>query len=627
MIWENMKNSLLADLDTRVRAEADPASVESMCNLADTFFRRFAAEDMHGRTVDNLYGCLQFLLEMMRPPLDEAPRLLIFNPELHKHGWESARTVLVVHCRGIPFVTASLRGEINRRNLPIRVIASTNLAVHRDSDGSLTEVLGHSEDAEEHLPSEALVYFELARHSRPEALDELRQTLLDILAEVEVVVDDFAAMTARLDDVVAMIGASDCVEPDLRDEAAAFLVWLRQHHMTLLGYEYLEVDRTGPRPLVSASQEGRLGLLRFRQTRGVADLEADLASMPEEELQRRQLSFSKSRLRSRVHRLTYPDYVEVREFNAAGEVVGQHRFIGLYTSSVYTMNPKYIPILRRKVQAVMEMSHMDWAEHETRELARVLELYPRDELFQSSIADLYTTVNAINRIQERRQTRLFVRRDVHNKFVSCIVYVPRDRYTTELRALIGEILSDAFGAEESEFNTFFSESILVRCHFVLRVDPASSLDYDDGELEERVVQATLAWSDRLANRLVEEFGEEQGNQYASLLGNGFPPGYRDDFDPRMAVADIRKFLRLAHGERLAMSLYRPLDAGEDALRLRLYNAGSSLPLSDVLPILENLGLRVVNERPYGVRAATGETYWVQEFTMLYGLAKTSTWSR
>ncbi len=620
MIWEKMKTSLLTDLDKRVRAEADPASQDSLCNLADTFFRRFAAEDMHGRSVDNLYGCLQYLLNLMRAPLEAVPRLLIFNPELHKHGWETTRTVLVIHCRGIPFVTASLRGEINRRNLPIRVIASTNLAVHRAADGTLTEVLGHSEDADDHFPSEALVYFELARHSRPDDLDELRQTLLDILAEVETVVDDFAAMSGRLDEVVEMIAASQCAEPDLRDEAGAFLVWLRQHHMTLLGYEHLEVDRSGPQPRVTACQDSRLGLLRFRQTRGVADLQADMASMSDEELQRRQLSFSKSRLRSRVHRLTYPDYVEIREFNAAGEVVGQHRFIGLYTSSVYTMNPKYIPILRRKVQAVMEMSHMDWAEHETRELARVLELYPRDELFQSSIVDLYNTVNAINRIQERRQTRLFVRRDAHGKFVSCIVYVPRDRYTTELRALIEQILSEAFAAEESEFNTHFSESILVRCHFVLRVDPAAPLDYDDNELEERIVQATLAWSDRLANRLVEEFGEELGSQYSALLGSGFPPGYRDDFDPRMAVADIKKFLRLANGERLAMSLYRPLDAGKDALHLRLYNKGSSLPLSDVLPILENLGLRVVNERPYGIRLASGESFWVQEFTMLYGLA-------
>ena len=620
MIWENLKKNLISDLKKRIDSHAEGDERASLNNLADNFYRRFAAEDLRGRSVDNLYGCLRYLLRFMRDGIGEEPHIEFFNPELQTHGWESANTVLAIHCRGIPFVTASVRGEINRRNLPIHIIASSNLAVDRDESGGLQQVLGHSEEEHPNSSHEAVVYFELARNSQPAELEELRTTLAEILAEVQVVVDDFSAMSEQMNQVVEVVNASECVEQELREEAAAFLLWLREQHMTMLGYEYLTVDNSGRHPVVSVAEEHSLGLLRHRESRGVADLEADLASMGAEELQRRQLSFSKSRVRSRVHRLTYPDYVEVRVFDEAGELIGQHRFIGLYTSSVYTMNPKTIPILRRKVQAVMEMSNMDWAEHETRELARVLELYPRDELFQSSIVDLYSTVNAINRIQERRQTRLFVRRDVHGKFVSCIVYVPRDRYTTELRETIEGILEEAFQAQESEFTTQFSESILVRVHFVLRVDPANKLDYDDTELEDQVVQATLAWSDRLRNRLVEEFGEEHGNQCVEELGMGFPAGYRDDFDPRMAVADIKKILHLGQGHPLAMSLYRLLEDAEDMLRLRLYNAGASLPLSDVLPILENLGLRVISERPYGVRARSGDKYWVQEFSMHYNLS-------
>ncbi|MEP4146253.1 MAG: NAD-glutamate dehydrogenase [Halioglobus sp.] len=620
MIWENFKKSLMKDLKKRIDSHAEEADRESLNNLGDNFYRRFAAEDLRGRSVEDLYGCLCYLLRFMRASNGLESRVTFFNPELQTHGWESSNTVLAIHCRGIPFVTASVRGEINRRNMPIHIIASSNLAVRRGENGSLDRIVGHSNGDHEDSSSEAVIYFELARHSQPQELDELRQTLLDILDEVGDVVDDFPAMNEQLGQVIESVQQSACVEEDLREEAAAFLVWLREQHMTMLGYEYLEVDHSGRSPVVTVSRKDGLGLLRDRETRGVADLEADLATMSKEELHRRQLSFSKSRQRSRVHRLTYPDYVEARVFSEDGELIGQHRFIGLYTSSVYTMHPKYIPILRRKVRAVMEMSNMDWAEHETRELARVLELYPRDELFQSSIADLSGTVNAINRIQERRQTRLFVRRDIHGKFVSCIVYVPRDRYTTELREQIEGILSEAFQAEESEFTTQFSESILVRVHFVLRVNPAVQLNYEDTELEDQIVQATLAWKDRLGNRLVEEFGEEHGNEWVDEFGAGFPPGYRDDFDPRMAVADIKKILRLVQGERLAMSLYHPLDDGEHLLRLRLYHQGDSLPLSDVLPILENLGLRVVRERPYGIRSRSGKTYWVQEFSMHYSLS-------
>ncbi|KZX58779.1 NAD-glutamate dehydrogenase [Halioglobus sp. HI00S01] len=621
MTWENHKKALLDSLERRIDDRAESADKASLKHLSSALLRRLSAEDLHGTAVENLYGCTYQLLEIFRHWDGEVPKVEFFNPQLHRDGWESTSTILAILCPGIPFVTASVRGELNRRNLPIHIVASTNVVVERDANGELQEILGYMPETPEGASSEAIIYFELGRRSDPSDMSELRQTLLDILGEVMEVVTDFPAMNDQLESVVEDISCSDCVEAPYRDEATAFLVWLREQHMTMLGYEYLEVTYKGSTPNISVAADRSLGLLRHRGTRGVADLQADLASMSLDELQHRQLSFSKSRNRSRVHRLTYPDYVEARVFDEQGRVIGQHRFIGLYTSSVYTTHPKFIPILRRKVAAIMDMSHVDWAEHETRELSRVLEMYPRDELFQSNIADLNVVVNAINRIQERRQTRLFVRRDAHGKFVSCIVFVPRDRYTTELREQIGEILTRAYDAEESEFTTQFSESILVRSHFVLRVDPANPIDCDPAELEEELVQATLAWEDRLRNRLVEEFGEELGNAHANELGGGFPPGYRDDCDPRMAVADIRKILPLAAGKSLELSLYRLAEDSVTTLRLRLYHRGQSLPLSDVLPILENLGLRVTSERPYEIRSRDGERFWVQEFTVHYSLSQ------
>ena len=196
-----------------------------------------------------------------------------------------------------------------------------------------------------------------------------------------------------------------------------------------------------------------------------------------------------------------------------------------------------------------------------------------------------------------------MRKDVHGKFVNCIVYIPRDRYTTEQREKIEGYSARRFSAEEAEFTTHFSESILVRCHFVLRVDPAIPLEFDASEIEDQIVQATLAWEDRLRLRLIEEFGEEHGEQYVRELGPAFRRATAMILIPRVAVLDIKKILRLIKGEELAMSLYRLVEEGDEMLRLRLYHSGQSLPLSDVLPILENLGLRVVTERPYGVRAA------------------------
>ena len=621
MIWDTLKNTLLGDLRERIDTRAEAADRESLHNLCASFYGRFPAEDMRERSVENLYGCLYGLLRFIGNWPDTAPKVRIFNPEIQNHGWESKYTVVAVLCRGIPFCTASVRGELNRRNLTIHTIASCNLPVQRDAAGGLLAVLPDEQAAQRAEAEEAVLYFEIGRHSNPAELEELRLTLVEILQEVALVVDDFPAVCGRLEDVEQAILGSDCVEQALRSEAAAFINWLRQAHMTMLGYEYLAVESAGEaKQRVVVDQEASLGLLRHRTTRGRTDLTSDLQHMSQDELLRRQLSFSKSRIRSRVHRLSYPDYVEVKAYNDEGVVVGQHRFIGLYTSSVYTMNPKLIPILRRKVERVMEMSRLDSSDHESRELVRVLELFPRDELFQSSIQELSDTVTAVNRIQERRQTRLFVRRDAHGKFINCMVYIPRDRYTTEQREKIEHILCEAFAAEESEFTTHFSESILVRVHFVLRVDPKARVEFDASEIEDQIIQATLAWEDRLRLRLVEEFGEEQGERYLHELGDGFPPGYRDDFDARVAVLDIKKILRLLEGEELTMSLYRLVEEGSEMLRLRLYNGNDSLPLSDVLPILENLGLRVIKERPYGVRARDGRIYWVQEFTLSYALS-------
>jgi len=619
MAWDTLKESLLGELSQRIDERAEPSERESLHNLCTAFYSRFPAEDMRGRSVENLYGCLYGLLRFMRASSDDQPKIRIFNPEIQSHGWESKYTTLVILCPGIPFTTASVRGEINRRALRIHTIASCNLTVQRDEQGELNAVLAHNGDHAED-PGEALMFFEIGRHSKPEDLADLQEALADILAEVRSVVADYPLVCERLHAAAEDIQSSTCVPAEHRDEAVKFLQWLENNHMTLLGYEYIQVKRTGSETRVKVGKDARLGILRLRKTRGVLDLQADIESLSLEQMHRKQLSYSKSQQRSRVHRLTYPDYVIVKVFDDAGEIVGQHRFVGLYTSSVYTMNPNLIPILRHKVDQIMALSDQQWAAHESRELARVLEVFPRDELFQSSVKDLYETVNTVNRIQQRRQTRLFVRKDVHGKFFNCIVYSPRDRYTTEQREKIEGLLCAAFHAEEAEFTTHFSESILVRVHFVLRVDPAVTLDFDAQDIEDRIVQATLAWEDRLQLRLVEEFGEEHGEQYLTELGSGFPPGYRDDFDPRVAVLDIKKILRVSNGEELAMSLYRLVEEGDEMLRLRLYHRGKSLPLSDVLPILENLGLRVVTERPYGIRAASGNVFWVQEFSLIYSLS-------
>jgi glutamate dehydrogenase len=619
MSLEKLKETLLADLATRIDADAATEDRQSLHNLASAFFWRFQAEDLNGRSIDNLYGCLCGLLTFIRQWPEDGPLVRIFNPDKSSDGWDSRFTTLIVLCQGIPFCTASVRGELNRRNLGIHTIVSSNLATKRSAAGELIDVLPVEHENRSSAPLEALLFFEISRQASVEDTAELQETLVAILQEVTIVVQDFQPMLERLREVAECVAETDCVPPDSRSEAIEFLRWLAAEHMIMLGYEYLAVAPGASSAVITVRRERSLGLLRHLETRGVRDLEADLARLAREELVHHQLSFSKSGKRSRVHRVAYPDYVEVRDFDAQGQLIGQHRFLGLYTSTVYSMDPELVPILRRKVEHVLTLSDLHWSDHESRELVRVLDSFPRDELFQAGTQELCATVNAVNRIQERRQTRVFVRKDVHGKFVNCLVYVPRDNYNTEQRCKIEAILNSAFNARELEFTAFYSESILVRCYFVLRVDTAIPIEFDVAELEASIVQAMLAWPDRLRLLLISEFGAEQGEMLVRDLATGFPPGYRDDFDPQVAVSDIRYMQSLMRGRQLAMNFYRHGE-GEDSLRLRLYHRQESLPLSDVLPILENLGLRVVTERPYAIRNRDGQLFWVQEFSLIYSLS-------
>tara|TARA_B110000503_G_scaffold139089_1_gene226672 strand:- start:26360 stop:31216 length:4857 start_codon:yes stop_codon:yes gene_type:complete len=616
-----LKETLLGELAARIDAEAEERDRQLLHNLLSAFFWRFQPEDLEGRSLDSLFGSINGLLTFIRQRPEGGSLVSIFNAENDSQSWDSRYTTLVVLCEGIPFCTASVRGELNRRGLGIQTLVSSNLPTRRTPTGELIEVLPieHEHEQSSAAAIESLLFFEVSRQSRPEELGELHDNIVDILEEVATVVRDFDAMSQRLNDVATVIAQSECVAQDKRDESIAFLHWLGDQHMIMLGYEFLEVAAGTPFGRITVKTSRSLGLLRHLATRGVQDMELDLARLSPQQLRNEQTSFSKSGQRSRVHRVAYPDYVEIREFDAAGNVVGQHRFLGLHTSGVYTMDPEMIPIVRRKVQDVLALSDLHWSEHESRELVRVLHSFPRDELFLAGTQELCATVNAVNRIQERRQTRLFVRKDVHGKFVNCLVYVPRDHYSTEQRNKIEKILIKAFKAQELEFTVFFSESILVRGQFVLRVDPLVPLEFDTADLEAEIVQALLAWPDRLALALTKAFGADQGALLVRDFAAGFPPGYRDDFDPQVAVSDIRHILGLMQGQPLALDLYR-YGEGEDSLRLRSYHPEGSLPLSDVLPILENLGLRVVTERPYAIRTCDGQIYWVQEFSLIYALS-------
>src|SRR5690606_18258059 len=273
-----------------------------------------------------------------------------------------------------------------------------------------------------------------------------------------------------------------------------------------------------------------------------------------------------------------------------------------------------IPLLRHKVAAVMARANLPPGGHSAKALANILETYPRDELLQMSEEELFDVTQEILHLQERQKIRLFMRRDPFARFVSCLVYVPRDRYNTEIRRRFQEILLEALGGTEVEYQAQLSESILARIQFIVRTPEGTPADVDPAEIEARLIEAARSWADRLYEALVDAHGEEEGTRLFRAYGSAIPAGYQEQVPARAAVPDIDRIDQLARGEtELAMSLYRSLEHGENLLCLKLARKDHTIALSDVLPVLENMGLRVIQEQPYEFVSELAGRFWLHAF--------------
>lgn len=616
MVNTETTDKLIAQIYEQVAQRVEAPERERLTPFIQAYFATYPLDELEGRNPQDVYGatlnCWRFIQQLE----SDQPKIGIINPDYDTYGWQSPHSVIAILVQDSPFVVDSIRIELNRHRIAIHTIHSTTLRIARDDSGDFQALFGNDEEADlapgQHLSREAMVFMEVTRQSDASFLLELEDTFHDILVEVRSTVTDYQPMRDKALQLAEQI--EDSVE------AAAFLRWLADDHFTFQGYTEYQIDSAQPSLDSAAIALNAMGLCCRDSADLCDDINYELRAKDGADNALAPLYFSKSRLRSRVHRHAYPDYVTVRVDGDNGQYT-EYRFLGLYTSSVYQMSPRRIPVLRDKISYVLEHSGLQMQSHDGKELTQILESFPRDELLQSTNEQLLSITTGIFKIQERRQVRLFVRCDHFGKFVNCLVYTPRDVYSTAVREKIESILAAAFGAEDVEFNTYFSESVLTRTYFVFRVDPNKPREFGALGLEKQVGHVAQQWSDLLSSALQKEFGEEQAVAVASLYENAFPAGYRDDFEPRAAVHDIKKIAELIQPYDISMNLYRLPEETAEQLRFRLFHLAAPLALSDLLPVLEHLGLRVIGERPYEIRRADGAAIWMHDFSVIYGLSQ------
>ncbi len=611
----------LSQLEEQLAARFSEEKVREIINFSSFYYASASLEDLSERRVDDLYGATVSTWNFVQKHnLDEA-KIRVYNPDFEQHGWQSTHTVIEVLHRDLPFLVDSVRIELSRRGLTVHSIHNAVLKFQRDADGQQVRVVGRKDelDAKSGDQSlESLIYIEVDRHTDQSELDDLAQSMTEVLSEVRTAVNDFPAMRDKAISLCEELAKSR--PPHLSDadisEATAFLDWLNHDHFTYLGYdEYEVVDEDGKKVLKQMAGS-ELGVLKLDDPRYSVQSRHDMA------LDARQfvlipelLSFAKSSSHARVHRPTYADYITIKRFDAEGALIGESRFLGLYTSAVYNETPRNVPILRKKIDAVMQASGLDPDGHNGKQLIQILEVYPRDDLFQIDMHELTETVTGILNIRERRKVRLFIREDSFGKLYSCLVFVPRDIYSTEIRYKVADILCRELDANGSEFHTHFSESALARTQFILRFNGDKAPEYSVKEIEQQIVNIARSWSDDMHDALVERYGEEKANHYHKLYKDAYPASYRENFSPRGAVIDLGYIDQLSEERTVSMSFYRHLESESSHMQFQLFHAHDPLPLSDVIPVLENLGMRVVGEHPYEIERSDGCTIWVHDFAL------------
>ncbi|WP_454758269.1 NAD-glutamate dehydrogenase [Caulobacter segnis] len=443
----------------------------------------------------------------------------------------------------------------------------------------------------------------------------------DALSDVGLAVQDFQPMRALMRRTIGELrDAKTPVSTEEKSEDLDFLDWLESDHFVFLGARVYEYPRTADggyaaeEPLYQP--EGSLGVLRD-QARTVLRRGSEPAILSAQVRSHIDIGdpivVAKSNLRSRVHRRGYMDYIGVRRYGADGKASGEVRFVGLFTAEAYETPAHEVPLVRRKVQHVLTQAGKDPDSHNGKRLRNVLETWPRDELFQSNEDELLTTALGVLHLYDRPRVKLFARRDPFDRFISVLLFVPRDRYDSGVRARAGQILAEAFRGRVSAYYPSFSDAPLARVHYILGVTPGDHAEPDLAAVEAAIAETARTWDDRF-EAAVREGQAGRVVQVLNRYAGAFPPGYRDQYDADEALADIQVIDDLAQGEAVRVRAFRR--DGDDAvtLRFKLYRPGAAAPLADVLPILEHMGLKALIEDGFKVSPA-GQPVWVHEFVL------------
>ncbi|RUO44124.1 NAD-glutamate dehydrogenase [Aliidiomarina taiwanensis] len=601
----------------KLPADTAPLVVE----FTERLYQNVSRDDLIGRDYSNIYGSVVSLWHSFNNYANgNEAQIRVYNPEASKHGWESPYTVVEIIQVDMPFMVDSVRMALNRFGIKPHLFLQAPFTHTRNEAGDVVSIV-EAGKVDKNAQADTVFLLEIDRLTSADEIETLKIELTSVMAEIKAAVTDWQPMREKLAEIADTIEDRNYPGSD-EDVAQAkrLLSWLADNNFTLMGYRGYTLTPVEGDYELRQEKGSSLGVMKSTES----DTPRKITSMTK---QSRHAALSKDELilvtktnsKSRVHRPAYTDYLGIKRFDKEGNVIGEDRFIGLYSSSFYNDSAMDIPFVREKIQAVLEASKYAPNSHGSKAILNILQTYPRDELIQTSPEELLSTAMGVLQAQERDVTRLFIRRDVFGRFITAMVYVPKERYNTGLREKTQDILARSLGAiGDVEFNTYFSESNFARTLYTVRVSD-SVQDINVSQIEQDLEEASRTWEDHLESLLVAAHGEAKAQTYMRRYADGFPRSYKEDILTSVAIADIDQLEALDDDHKLGMLFYRAQEVENDSnrVKLKLFHKDEPIHLSDVLPMLENFGLRIINESPYEITTNEGNVFWVLDFFMVH----------
>ncbi len=601
-IREDIIGHIIALAKTRAHAEDN---TESLISFIQQFYFNADLEDLQNRSVENLCDTVlamwgHFLIRQ------KEPKVQVLNPNLSgAGGWYSSNTVIMITHEDIPFLLDSILMVLNEKAYRIVFLEQLgNLSVKRDKTGKLINFDNHSNTTGQ---TEVSIFIEIKRLPDEKICFALENELKSVVQDVVFAVEDWQPMKKTVS--AALNYLKENTIPHTKEdifESIEFFKWISENHFTFLGYYETILDNKK----VTLVEKSRLGVARKKEglPTHYIDLDVEFSEAPDLTMT------EKSNTLSTVHRSVYADVLSLKKYDSTGKLIGECKWVGLYTSSAYNWRPTYTPMLRVKIHNILRRANVLLLGHDGKNLLNVIESLPRDDIFLGTEDDLYDLVLGILRLRERPKVKLFVRHDLFKRYYSCFIFIPKERFDSNIRRKFQSILEKEFESSGVTFSTQLSDSTLARIHFLVRVKTKQALQVDVPAIEKQLFLVSRIWSEELEEALVHQQGESKSSDLYAVYANAFPSSYKEEFGAEMAVHDILQLEQL-RDKPLSMSFYRPIVENSEAVHFKTYVANQPLILSHLIPLFEHLGFQVISEKPHKIQT-TDKIYWINDFCLL-----------